>query len=359
MGLLASIPSPSSGVLKIGPLSIHAYGLMIALGVVAGVWLGGRRMEQRHVGTRDDMGSIAVWGVIAGVIGARLYHVITDWSSFHGHYVQMLEIWRGGLGIPGGLLLGAPVGLWAARRRGLRPAVTATCVAPAIPLAQAIGRLGNWFNQELFGKPTTLPWGLKVSVDKTIGAGYPPGTLFQPTFLYEMLWNLALCGALLAIDRKWRPRDGSLFAYYVIGYGIGRFWVEGLRIDTAHHIAGLRLNQWTSLVAIVAAGGYLLWVSGRPAPAVDPSFDPTADDPTADDADDVNADDVPADDPGAEDADAAASVSGHVEPATVESDDAADTDGAAHEPGPDEAEPEPVGADPDGGSGDGYVASDD
>jgi prolipoprotein diacylglyceryl transferase len=271
--LLGSIPSPSSGVLEIGPLSIHAYGLMIALGVVAGVWLSGRRLEERHVGTRDDMSAIAVWAVIAGVIGARLYHVITDWSTFRGDYLRTVEIWKGGLGIPGGLLAGITVGLWRARTRGIPPAVMATCAAPALPLAQAIGRLGNWFNQELFGKPTTLPWGLKISADKTLAAGYPPGTLFQPTFLYEMLWNLALCVVLLWIDRRWRPRPGNLMAIYVIGYGIGRFWVEGLRIDTAHHIAGLRLNQWTSILAIVGAAAFLLWTAGRPVVAVDPTFD--------------------------------------------------------------------------------------
>ena len=263
--VLASIPSPSTGVIDIGPLSIHAYGLMIALGVVAAVWLTGRRFEERGVATRDDMSAVAVRAVIAGVIGARLYHVVTDWSSFDGDYLRMLQIWKGGLGIPGALLLGVPVGMWYAKQRGVPPAVAATCAAPSLALAQAIGRWGNWFNQELFGRATDLPWALEVSDDTAIGAGYSVGTTFHPTFLYESLWNLALCAVLLWIDRRFRPRAGHLFGMYVIGYGVGRFWIEGLRIDPAHEIAGLRVNQWMSIVAIVLAFGYL-YVSSQRAP---------------------------------------------------------------------------------------------
>jgi prolipoprotein diacylglyceryl transferase len=162
------------------------------------------------------------------------------------------------------MLAGAVVGLWRAKRRGLDAPMVANCAAPALPLAQAIGRWGNYFNQELFGKPTDLPWALRVSGAKASQAGYPPGTTFHPTFLYESLWNLALCGALLAIDKRFKIRPGSLMAMYVIGYGIGRFWVEGLRIDPAHSYGGLRLNQWVALGVVVAALGYLLFVSGRP-----------------------------------------------------------------------------------------------
>jgi len=368
--LLSSIPSPSGGVIKIGPLSIHAYGLMIALGVVAGVWLAGRRLEERHVGTRDDMSAIAVWAVIAGVIGARLYHVITDWSTFHGDYVKMFEIWKGGLGIPGGMLAGVVVGLWQGKRRGIPPAVLATCAAPALPLAQAIGRVGNWFNQELFGKATTLPWGLEISDTKTLDAGYAPGTLFHPTFLYECLWNLALCGVLLWIDRKWRPRPGHLLAIYIVGYGIGRFWVEGLRIDYAHSYGGLRLNQWTALVAIVLALAYLVIASRRPAklyvlpdgrtldegggaPEADlvldgdldalAAADPTDDDPADDLVEDDPADEIDADDP--------ADV--------VDTDDPADGDPADEDPA-DVVPVDVTGAEADSGdgSGDGYLPED-
>ena len=255
--MIASIPSPSGGVLDIGPLSIHAYGLMIALGVLAAVWLAGRRLEQAHVGTRDDMGSIAIWGVGAGIVGARLYHVVTDWSSFSDDLPRIVQIWKGGLGIPGGLLLGIPAGLWAAKRRGIAPSAMAAAAAPAIPLAQSIGRWGNWWNQELFGRATGLPWGLRID-DAQLPAGFASGTTFHPTFLYESLWNLALCGLLLAIDRRWKLRPGRLMAVYLIGYAIGRFWVEGLRIDPAHEPGGLRLNQWVALVVALLATGYLV-----------------------------------------------------------------------------------------------------
>lgn len=262
MSLVASIPSPSSGTIDIGPLSIHAYGLMIALGVVAAVWLTGRRLEARGAGTRDDVSSMAVWAVIAGVIGARLYHVATDWSSFQDHPLNAFKIWKGGLGIPGGLLAGIVVGIWATKRRGVDWRVMATCAAPAIPLAQSIGRWGNWFNQELYGRVTTLPWGLEISPERVAAEGYPPGTLFHPTFLYESLWNLALCGLLLLLDKRRPMRPPRLMAVYLLGYGIGRFWVEGLRIDLAHHVGGLRWNQWVALAVIVGSLGYLI-VSGR------------------------------------------------------------------------------------------------
>jgi prolipoprotein diacylglyceryl transferase len=268
--LLASIPSPSSGTIHIGPLSIHAYGLMIALGVVVSVWLLGRRFEQSGAGTRDDASAIAVWGVVAGIIGARLYHVATDWSSFSGHLTHIPMIWKGGLGVPGGLLAGLVVGLWATKRRGIDPALAANCAAPAIPLAQAIGRWGNWFNQELFGRVTDLPWALRVSDSTAVSAGYPAGTTFHPTFLYESLWNLALCAVLLAIDRRWKVRPPRLLAMYVLGYGVGRFWVEGLRIDKADHLGGLRWNQWVALVVAVLAAIYLIVDARRHPAGTDP-----------------------------------------------------------------------------------------
>ena len=257
MTVPASIPSPSSGALTIGPLSIHAYGLMIALGVIAAVWLLGRRLEASGEGTREDASAIAVPAVIAGVIGARLYHVITDWSTFEHDLGRIPQIWRGGLGIPGGILCGSLAGVWGFRRRNIPAAVGLSAASPSLPLAQAIGRWGNWWNQELFGKPTDLPWALRVSADK-VPAGYPPGTTFHPTFLYESLWNLALCGALLWIDRRFTLRPGRLFAIYVVGYSIGRFWVEGLRIDPAHTSGGLRLNQWVALVVGLLAVVYLV-----------------------------------------------------------------------------------------------------
>ena len=287
-----SIPSPSSGVLEIGPLSIHAYGLMIALGVVAAVWLTGRRLEARGTGTRDDASGMAVWAVVAGIVGARLYHVMTDWSSFEDDPLRIIQIWKGGLGIPGGLLAGIAVGWWVTRRRGVDPREMAQAAAPAIPLAQSIGRWGNWFNQELFGRATDLPWGLEISADK-LPAGYPPGTLFHPTFLYESLWNLALCGVLILIDRRFRPRAPRLMAMYLLGYGVGRFWVEGLRIDDADEFGPFRFNQWVALVVAVLALVYLV-VTARRGAGEHPGLVAGVDDPDdlADDLDDDLLDDL-------------------------------------------------------------------
>ena len=269
VGSLASIPSPSSGELNIGPLSIHAYGLMIAIGVIAAVWLLGRRLEKRGEGTREDASSMAVWAVTAGVIGARLYHVATDWDAFKDDLGRIPQIWEGGLGIPGGILFGALAATWAFKRRGIPPAVGLSAAAPSLALAQAIGRTGNWWNQELYGKPTELPWALRIDADK-IPAGYAPGTTFHPTFLYESLWNLALCVVLLRIDRQFKLRPGRLFAIYVVGYAIGRFWVEGLRIDPAKTAGGLRLNQWVALIVGAIAVLYLVvgWLKHRGAVAM-------------------------------------------------------------------------------------------
>jgi prolipoprotein diacylglyceryl transferase len=257
VNFFASIPSPSTGVLQLGPLKLNAYGAMIALGVVAAVWLSGRRLEKRGAGTREDMSAIALWGVPAGVIGGRLYHVITDWELFSGHPERIIQIWKGGLGIWGGIFLGVIVGIWEGRRRGISTAVLLTCVAPALPLAQSIGRWGNWFNQELFGRPTTLPWGLEVSAFHTRQAGFPVGTLFHPTFLYESLACLALCGLLLLLDKVVK-RDGYLFLYYTAGYTLFRFFNEGLRIDPAHSAGGLRLNQWVSIVVFAVSVSMLV-----------------------------------------------------------------------------------------------------
>jgi prolipoprotein diacylglyceryl transferase len=260
--VIAAFPAPPGSSISIGPLDLRAYGLMIALGVIAAVWLLGKRFEARGVGTSEDASSIAIWAVGAGVVGARLYHVITEWDRFADDLAAIPAIWKGGLGIPGGLIAGIGVGLWMAHRRQIPMSIAATCAAPAIPLAQSIGRWGNWFNQELFGRPTTLPWALEVD-DRYVPAGYALGTTFHPTFLYESLWTLALAGVLILIDQRLRPAPGILMGLFVLGYGIGRFWIEGLRIDQASQWAGLRLNQWTALVAIIGAAGYLLWARGR------------------------------------------------------------------------------------------------
>ncbi|MAT05992.1 MAG: prolipoprotein diacylglyceryl transferase [Acidimicrobiaceae bacterium] len=260
--LLASIPSPPSGSISIGPLDLRAYGLMIALGVIAAVWLCGRLLEQEGAGTTDDVSAIAIWAVGAGLVGARLYHVVTDWDRFADNLGAIPKVWEGGLGIPGGLLFGVFVGMWQAKRRGIEPLVVLTCAAPAIALAQAIGRWGNWFNQELYGRATDLPWALEID-DDHLPAGYESGTTFHPTFLYESLWNLALAGVLVWIHRTYRLGPGRLMAVYLIGYGTGRFWIEGLRIDPANEIAGLRINQWVALAAVIAGAVWLFATRGQ------------------------------------------------------------------------------------------------
>lgn len=264
MSFLASIPSPSSGSIHLGPLKLNAYGMMIALGVIAAMWLWSRRVEARGVATRDDVSAIAMWAVPAGIVGARLYHVITDWSRFSGDLVTIFKVWQGGLGIWGGITLGLVVGIWAARRRGLPIGLLLTCVAPALPLAQSIGRWGNWFNQELFGRPTTLPWALRVSDANAIAAGYPAGTTFHPTFLYESVASALLCVALLVLDRRVVMRPGRLFFFYTAGYTAYRFFIEGLRIDPAHQIGGWRLNQWVSAAVFVASVALIALMRGVP-----------------------------------------------------------------------------------------------
>jgi prolipoprotein diacylglyceryl transferase len=255
--ILASIPSPSSGSIHIGPLRLNAYGLMIALGVIVAIRIAGRRAESRGVGTIDDFSSIAMWAVPAGVIGGRVYHVITDYELFRGQWLDALKIWEGGLGIWGGVALGVLVGAWRARVRGLNSLAIVSCAVPAIAVAQAIGRWGNWWNQELFGSPTTLPWGLDISDYLTVKNGYSVDTLFHPTFLYESLGCLALAFVLIALEKRLQPAPGRILAWYVMGYSALRFGIEGLRIEPAHSAGGLRLNQWVSLGAFSAAAIFI------------------------------------------------------------------------------------------------------
>jgi prolipoprotein diacylglyceryl transferase len=230
---------------------------MIALGVIVAIRIAGRRAESRGVGTTDDFSSIAMWAVPAGVIGGRVYHVITDYELFRGHWFDAVKIWEGGLGIWGGVALGVLVGAWRARVRGLDALAIVSCAVPAIAVAQAIGRWGNWWNQELFGRPTTLPWGLNISDYLTVKNGYSVETLFHPTFLYESLGCLALAFVLIAVEKRLQPAPGRILAWYVMGYSALRFGIEGLRIDPAHSAGGLRLNQWVSLGAFSAAAIFI------------------------------------------------------------------------------------------------------
>lgn len=269
--ILSSIPSPSSGSLSIGPLRLNAYGLMIAIGVIVAVRIAGRRAEKFGVATMEDFSSIATWAVPAGIIGGRAYHVITDVQLFRDNWIDAFKIWQGGLGIWGGVFVGVLVGYWRAKVRGLDAWWILSCAAPAIPVAQAIGRWGNWWNQELFGRPTDLPWALSVSNGTAIKAGYPVGTTFHPTFLYESLACLALAALLLVVERRFSPARGRLIAWYAAGYTIFRFFIEGLRVDSAHSAGGLRLNQWVSLVVFSVAVVWLVMDARRSRGGAKPS----------------------------------------------------------------------------------------
>ena len=254
--MLASIPSPSWSSLPIGPIELRVYGLLIAVGVVLAVRRLGIGLELLRTGGSEAAASIGVWGVGAGLVGARLYHVVTEWDRFSGNLSEIPKVWHGGLGVPGGVLLGTIVGVLRARSFGISTAETLHAAAPAIPLAQAVGRWGNWFNQELFGRPTTLPWALRID-DDHLPAAYESGTTFHPTFLYESMWTLGLSLWLVRLSGSPRLAGSRLFAMYVSGYGLGRLWIEGLRIDDASVIGGLRWNQWVALAAIVGGLIYL------------------------------------------------------------------------------------------------------
>lgn len=255
--MLASISSPSRNIIEIGPLDIRIYGIMIALGVIVAVWFIGWRMQQR--GMNSEMAVSLAWVVVpAGLIGARLYHVITDWRRFsdEDRWGDVVRIWEGGLGIPGAIIGGVLAGAVLCRMRDWSLAEMLDIAAPALLAAQAIGRLGNWFNQELFGRPTDLPWGLEIDPTNR-PAEYFSDTTFHPTFLYEALWMLALMGLLLWLDKLRKLPVGHLFALYVLGYASGRIWIEFLRVDPASELAGVRVNVWVMSALWLGAAAYM------------------------------------------------------------------------------------------------------
>jgi prolipoprotein diacylglyceryl transferase len=274
VSVLASIPSPTQGVWDLGPFPVRAYALCIIAGIVLACWIGERRWVARG-GAPGDVLDIAVWAVPFGIVGGRIYHVITTPEPYfgaNGEPLRAFAIWEGGLGIWGAIALGA-VGAWiGCRRRGIPLPAYADAVAPGIAVAQAVGRLGNWFNNELYGKPTDLPWALTVhrwdaSAGRALtgpdGAAQVLGT-FHPTFLYELLWNLGVAALVIWADRRFRLSHGRAFALYVAAYCAGRLWIEMLRIDTAEHFFGLRLNVFTSIAVGLVAVAALVWQRGRP-----------------------------------------------------------------------------------------------
>ncbi|MFI6781730.1 prolipoprotein diacylglyceryl transferase [Micromonospora sp. NPDC050276] len=270
----AALPSPSTAVWQLGPVPIRAYALCIIAGIVLACLVTERRLRQRGVAPGATL-DIAVWAVPAGIIGARIYHVVTSPEKYFGaggDPMKAFAIWEGGLGIWGAVAGGA-VGAWiAARQLGIPLSVVADALAPGLPLAQAVGRIGNWFNNELFGGRTTLPWGLEIHrMDPDNpghalrdDAGQPilePG-LYQPTFLYEALWNLGVVALVLLLDRRLKLGRGRAFALYVMGYTAGRFWIELMRTDDANQILGVRLNVWTAALVFLGALIYFVRVRG-------------------------------------------------------------------------------------------------
>lgn len=284
--ITATIPSPANGVWHIGPFPLRGYALCIILGIVVAIWIGEKRWQARG-GTLGEVQDVALWAVPFGLVGARLYHVATDWEKYFGSDgspIDALYVWHGGLGIWGGVGLGA-VGAWiGARRKGIKLEPMLDALAPGVLVAQAIGRWGNWFNQELYGRPTDLPWGLEIDkanwqclVDgqqtagqycgTAFGGPYADGTVFHPTYLYECLWNLAAFALIIWLDRRYRLGHGKVMAIYVMAYTLGRGWIEYIRVDNVQleDVLGLRFNVWTSIVLFVLAAAYLLWsVRNRP-----------------------------------------------------------------------------------------------
>jgi prolipoprotein diacylglyceryl transferase len=274
---VAYLPSPSQSVWHLGPIPVRAYALCIVAGIFVALWLAARRMRERG-GRSEDVWDVAGWAIVFGIIGGRLYHIITDPELyFEGKPgtspIDAVKIWDGGLGIWGAIALGT-VGAWiGCRRKQISLRVFADAAAPGVLFAQAIGRWGNWFNNELYGGPTSLPWGLQVHcLDVTVGHAVPGGMAsggerclagatvlaqhYQPTFLYESLWDVAIAFLLLYLDRRLRLGRGNVMALYVMGYTAGRVWIEALRTDHANHILGLRLNIWTSIIVFALA---LVW----------------------------------------------------------------------------------------------------
>jgi prolipoprotein diacylglyceryl transferase len=251
MTWVASIPSPSSGTLDLGPFTVHLYGLTLLAAIAVATYVCGRRWVARG-GDWDLIFRCAVWGVAAGIVGARLYHLATSWEEVPDAWWGPVAIWKGGLGVWGGIGLGCVAGAVVAKRSGADVWLLADCLAPGLLLAQAVGRLGNWWNQELFGRPTELPWGLEIDPINRPLASLERAT-YHPAFLYELLWNL-LAAAILVflIERRLHPTPPGVFAAYIALYCLGRFFVELLRVDPAHELAGLRLNAWVSLIGVVA-----------------------------------------------------------------------------------------------------------
>ena len=265
--LLASIPSPSSGSFQLwSHFTIHMYGVMLLIGIAGCIWLTGRRWV-RWGGDWDLVFQMSLWGVVGGIVGARAYHDISSWNqdpTIHQHWYGFAAVWDGGLGIWGAIHVGCLAGALVVRRSGNSVRLMMDAVAPGLLLAQGIGRWGNYWNQELYGKPTSLPWGLRIDQAHQVGLDQQyqsagPYGYYQPTFLYEFLWDIFGVGALLWIDRRFKLKRPALFALYVAWYTTFRTFEEVLRIDPSNYFLGMRINFWVSLVVWIAAVAFFIW----------------------------------------------------------------------------------------------------
>jgi prolipoprotein diacylglyceryl transferase len=271
---VTSIPAPSISSFTVGPFVVHIYALFILIGIVLAIWIANHRLTKRG-GESGVAIDIALWAVPFGIVGGRIFHVLThlgDYFSDGADYTAIFRIWEGGLAIYGAILFGL-LGAWiGARVAGVRFWSFVDAVAPVVLLAQAIGRWGNYFNQELFGTPTTLPWGLEIDqTNPAYPAGLPAGVLFHPTFLYESIWSLIGVVLLINLDKRFELRWGKMFALYIAFYSLGRIWTESLRLDPSEVILGLRTNIWSALAGILAA--IVIWrVQSRRHPGLETSI---------------------------------------------------------------------------------------
>lgn len=266
MNLLSSIPSPTVSFFDIGPVRIHFYALFILLGIALAIWIGSLRFKARG-GKPGLILDIAIWAVPFGIVGGRIFHVLTHWNFYFGEgkdLSKVFAVWEGGLAIYGALILGTVGAYIGSRVSGVRFLSFADAIAPGVLVAQAFGRLGNYFNQELFGLPTDLPWGLAIDQpNDAIPVGLPDGTLFHPTFLYEILWNLVGVLVLLVLEKRLQLRWGQAFGLYLAIYSIGRFWIEGIRIDPSEAVLGIRTNQWSAIVVLLLGAALIYWSRRR------------------------------------------------------------------------------------------------
>jgi prolipoprotein diacylglyceryl transferase len=271
---LTSIPSPEISYIDLGPIRIHFYALFILTGIVIASFLADSRLVRRGA-ERGLFLDIALWAVPAGIIGGRFYHVIThpkDYFFEGADLLAVFRIWEGGLAIYGAILFGAVGAWWGAKQAGIRFWPVADAIAPGLLIAQGIGRLGNYFNQELFGVPTTLPWGLEIPASNSAyPSGLPEGLTFHPTFAYELIWNLSAALLLVYLGNRFTLQWGKQIALYLMFYSLGRLWIESIRIDPSEIILGLRVNIWSALIGL-AIGVILFWVQNRRHPGLEPSI---------------------------------------------------------------------------------------